>query len=106
MCRAENAPPVAVVPPVSENTVPNVEGKAADTNIPRVPSMMRNSASEENLVPQGKSGLAYVLNKLITKEDPMMIHKICGLFALFSFGYRYFYMWPRTGAHANSRKSN
>ncbi len=46
----------------------------------------------------GKTGLAYVIKKLVTKEDPLMIHKVTGIFALFSFVYRYAYRWPTTGS--------
>ena len=35
--------------------------------------------------------------KLITKEDPIYLHKILGLFALFSFLYRYGYVLPKQG---------
>lgn len=39
----------------------------------------------------------HIANKLISKEDPLYIHKTCGLFALFSFIYRYFYVLPTYG---------
>lgn len=39
----------------------------------------------------------HVAKKLITKEDPLYIHKFCGLFALISFAYRYGYVWPTRG---------
>ena len=45
-----------------------------------------------------RTGLAYVASKLITKEDPFMIHKACGIFALCSFLYRYAYVWPVHGS--------
>ena len=38
-----------------------------------------------------------VVTKLFTSEDQFYIHKILGAFALFSFGYRYFYMLPFYG---------
>lgn len=38
-----------------------------------------------------------VLKKLITKEDPLYLHKILGLSALISFFYRYAIVFPSTG---------
>lgn len=38
-----------------------------------------------------------VVKKLFTAEDQYHIHKLLGAFALFSFGYRYFYMLPTYG---------
>lgn len=37
------------------------------------------------------------MKKLITKEDPLYLHKILGLSALLSFAYRYAYVFPTTG---------
>jgi len=42
--------------------------------------------------------LRFVFKKLVTKEDPFMIHKIGGIFAIFSFLYRYLYVWPTVGS--------
>ncbi len=39
-----------------------------------------------------------VIKKLFTAEDQYQIHKLFGAFALFSFGYRYFYMLPTYGS--------
>jgi hypothetical protein len=38
------------------------------------------------------------LGKLFTKEDPVHLHKTLGLLSLLSYLYRYFYLWPTTGA--------
>lgn len=38
-----------------------------------------------------------MLKKLVTKEDPLFLHKILGLSALLSFIYRYGYVFPTTG---------
>ncbi len=40
---------------------------------------------------------ASIVSKLFTKEDPLYIHKIFGLFSLCSFVYRYGYVLPTTG---------
>eukprot|EP00040_Diaphanoeca_grandis_P038863 m.257555 g.257555 ORF g.257555 m.257555 type:complete len:460 (-) comp35410_c0_seq1:130-1509(-) len=39
----------------------------------------------------------FVIKKLFTKEDPLYLHKILGLFALCSFAYRYGYCMPTYG---------
>jgi len=39
----------------------------------------------------------YVIKKLVTKEDPIMLHKTLGTLSLLSFIYRYFYVFPMTG---------
>lgn len=31
-------------------------------------------------VPSAKTGAAYIVQKLITREDPFMVHKVCGIF--------------------------
>jgi hypothetical protein len=46
----------------------------------------------------GKTGLAFVFSKLATREDPFMVHKIGGIFALYSFVYRYCWVWPTNGS--------
>lgn len=35
-----------------------------------------------------------VIRKLVTKEDPIYLHKTLGFLALCSFIYRYFYLYP------------
>ena len=47
------------------------------------------------------NGLAFAVRKLVTKEDPFMVHKVAGLFALCSFVYRYAVALPRTGTTAH-----
>lgn len=42
--------------------------------------------------------MAYVKRKLFTREDEYFIHKTFGLLSLFSFVYRYCYMFPKTGS--------
>lgn len=42
-------------------------------------------------------GLVFLRKKLITKEDRFWIHKIFGIFALYSFIYRYGVILPQTG---------
>ena len=39
----------------------------------------------------------YVVKKLFTNEDPIMLHKTLGLLCLMSFIYRYLYVFPMTG---------
>lgn len=39
----------------------------------------------------------YIFKKLVTKEDPIYLHKILGLFAICSFIYRFYYVFPLTG---------
>lgn len=39
----------------------------------------------------------FLVKKLFTKEDPIMLHKTLGLFALISFAYRYLYCLPLFG---------
>lgn len=46
---------------------------------------------------KGLTGMAFVIKKLFTKEDPQMLHKVLGLLALVSFFYRYGYVFPRQG---------
>ena len=36
----------------------------------------------------------FLIKKLFTKEDPIMLHKTLGLLALISFAYRYLYVLP------------
>ena len=45
-----------------------------------------------------KLTMAFMMKKLVTKEDPFMIHKIGGTFALVSFFYRYLFVWPVYGS--------
>lgn len=60
-------------------------------------SVTSSSAASSTDAPSGKTGLAFVAQKLITKEDPFMIHKVTGIFALVSFFYRYVVKLLRTG---------
>lgn len=46
---------------------------------------------------KGLTGMAFVIKKLFTKEDPQMLHKVLGLLSLISFFYRYGYVYPRRG---------
>ena len=39
----------------------------------------------------------YIIKKLFTKEDPIYMHKFFGLFAVCSFIYRFYYVFPMTG---------
>ena len=47
--------------------------------------------------PAFKCDWSAVRKKLVTKEDPIYMHKVFGLFALCSFAYRYFYCLPYYG---------
>jgi len=38
-----------------------------------------------------------ILKKLVTKEDPIYMHKILGFLSLSSFIYRYLYIFPKQG---------
>jgi len=60
-------------------------------------SVTSSSAASSADAPGGKTGLAFVAQKLITKEDPFMIHKVTGIFALGSFFNRYVVKLLRTG---------
>eukprot|EP00928_Gymnodinium_smaydae_P097030 TRINITY_DN8694_c0_g2_i2.p1 TRINITY_DN8694_c0_g2~~TRINITY_DN8694_c0_g2_i2.p1 ORF type:complete len:317 (-),score=32.71 TRINITY_DN8694_c0_g2_i2:212-1162(-) len=42
-------------------------------------------------------GLVHVKRKLVTKEDPLYLHKVFGLSALISFVYRYYYVYNTSG---------
>lgn len=55
--------------------------------------------------------LEFAKKKLVTAEDPLMLHKTFGLLALASFMYRYFWLWPTTGTlgfddHATNTNTN
>lgn len=39
----------------------------------------------------------YVMKKLVTKEDPIYLHKTLGLLSLMSYVYRFAYVFPTTG---------
>jgi hypothetical protein len=39
----------------------------------------------------------YVVKKLFTNEDPILLHKTLGFLSICSFLYRYFYVFPREG---------
>jgi hypothetical protein len=39
----------------------------------------------------------YIIKKLVTKEDPIFLHKFLGAFAIFSYIYRFYYILPTTG---------
>lgn len=39
----------------------------------------------------------YVIKKLVTKEDPIYLHKTLGLLALVSYVYRFYVVFPMTG---------
>lgn len=41
--------------------------------------------------------LAFILRKLVTKEDEYFVHKSFGVLALISYVYRYLYVYPTTG---------
>jgi len=42
-------------------------------------------------------GLVHIKRKLVTKEDPLYLHKVFGLSALISFVYRYYYVYNNEG---------
>jgi len=42
-------------------------------------------------------GMAFVIKKLFTKEDPLMLHKVLGLLSVISFIYRYAYVYNVKG---------
>jgi hypothetical protein len=87
MCKADNVPQLHEVwrRPVAKSDI--AKEPTADIATERHSPMVG-----------GKTGIAFVLSKLITKEDPFMLHKVGGIFALFSFGYRYCYSWPKSGS--------
>ena len=39
----------------------------------------------------------YIVKKLVTKEDPLFLHKTFGILSLMSYIYRYCYVLPMTG---------
>lgn len=56
--------------------------------------IVNNKTNETNETNETKN---IVVKKLFTAEDQYNIHKLFGAFALFSFGYRYFYMLSTYG---------
>lgn len=57
----------------------------------------KNYKGDTSATPKNTINIKQFVKKLISKEDPLFIHKSLGLFALFSFTYRYAYVLPTTG---------